>query len=234
MTINLNSIDGIPQDIARELRYLEAAFAQCEYSEKLLENSALHSIAETLNELCCKEGVIGYHYTRAVRGDIEASGLQVSKGADRRCAFMTKYGNRFTDEQRQLIHQAWNAYFDSQQTSLRDGRIWFNFTLGALKNTGDERLLGYFGGEVVYMPLTSHKDIAAILGSIGEPLIVECALSTDDLNTSCEIPWGRTLLSTYHVSVNPDAQQHDVDAYTTSPVSAAQLISIRHPSLRSG
>jgi hypothetical protein len=96
-----------------------------------------------------------------------------------------------------------------------------------LDNGGAEYLITYFGGEVVNMPLTSDKEIAAVLRTLGQPLIVESTLPAEKLHTFSEIPWGRTWLSSHHVTINQEASRCDVDAYAIEPVSAGQIMSVR-------
>jgi len=201
-------------------------FAGHEFIEGVVSNITLRQIAADLNALCLREGVIGYHYTRAMKRDIEALGLQPSSCADRQREFIRKHAGRFSDTQRERLHQAWKAYFDTTQSRIRDGRVWFNFTLSALVNGGADRLLTYFGGEAVYMPLTRDSEIASILRTIGEPLVVECALAPEKLHTFSELPWGTIWLSTYHATIKPDSVQWDVDAYLTERVPLNQITSI--------
>lgn len=151
-------------------------------------------------------------------GDRGSRLREVRTCADRQQEFLSRHGDRFSEAQRERIARAWKDYFDRGQTEARNSRIWFNLTLGALANGGADRLLTYFGGEVVYMPLTSDQEVAAVLRTIGQPLIVECALRVGQLHTFSEIPRGRTWLSTYHVTINQGALRCDVDAYTREPV----------------
>lgn len=232
MAIKLNSISQIPQSIACALRRLDCVFVESEFIENVLGNSDLYQIAGELDRLCVEQGVVGYHFTRAIQEEIEVRGLQAGTGADRRREFLLQYGYRFSEAQREWIHYAWEDYFAASQTQTRDGRIWFNFTLAALDNGGADDLLTYFGGEVINMPLTQDEEIAAVLRTIGQPLIIECALAAERLHTFSEIPWGKTWLSSYHVTLNYTAQQFDVDAYLEESVSPSQIVSIRPASRR--
>ena len=191
-----------------------------------MENNGLRKIAEALNEICLKKGVIGYHFTRVFREDIEKFGLVPCDGRKRRREFLLKYGSRFTADQHNWIRRSWDSYFTASQSEPRNGRIWFNFTLDALKNGGAEDLLAYFGGESIYMPLIQNAQIASVLKSIGQPLIVECELETEKLKTFCEIPLGKIWLSSYHLRINSSALQFDQDAFQEQPVLPSQIVSI--------
>lgn len=228
MTIKLNCSNGIPLRLTRKLRSFDSVLTRCESLEVVLADRDLYQIAEDLHALCLKNGVIGYHFTIAVRKNIETCGLIVSNGQERRRNFLVEHGHRFSDAQRARIRHMWESYFRPPQSQSRDGRIWFNFTLSALGNGGADDLLNYYGGEIINMPLTLDEDIAAVLRTIGEPLIVECALETQGLHPfgMSDIPWGKIWLSSYHVALNPVAQQFDVDACQEQPVPPSQVASI--------
>ena len=226
MAISLDSISQIPQAISDELCRFDRVLADRRLVEQLLENSNLRRLASALDDLCRAEGVTGYHFTRAVHEHIADRGLQLSRGGDRRRDFISEYGHLFSEAQRERIAKMWNGYFDESRDAHRDGRIWFCCTLRSLEDGDADRLLTFFGGESIYMPLTEDDEVAAVLRAIGQPLIVKAKLPGTKLHTFSEIPWGRVWLSTYHVSVNKEAQQHDVDAYVLEPVPRDQIVSI--------
>ncbi|MBW8011862.1 MAG: hypothetical protein FVQ83_11595 [Chloroflexi bacterium] len=227
MPIKLNSITQIPNEIQGVLINYESVFAECEFMDAVLQYNDLRRIAEDLNELCLQEDIIGYHFTNAIRENIEARGLEVGLGTDRRRDFIARFGYRFSLDQCELIHQMWESYFDTSQNEVRDGRIWFNLTLSALKNGGAKPLLNHFGGEIIYMPLIHNDEIAEVLRTIGRPLIVVCAIAPETLKSSFEIQWGKIWLSSYHLNINQDAVQEDADVYSTVPISSDQIVSIR-------
>src|SRR5207302_1047613 len=226
MAIKIHSVEQLPSDALRKLDPLADILRNRAFLEQLIEFPDLHKIARELDEVCLREGVIGYHYTRAEKESIERSGLLALSGDKRRQDFLERYGNRFTPEQRERILGKWK-YFSPSSCATRDYRIWFNFTLDALKGSGAEDLLTYYGGEVVYFPICDDPEIGVVLKTIGQPMIVECDLNPADLTTFSEHAWGKIWLSSYHVTVNPDAHQHDVDAYLQSSVRPAQISSIQ-------
>lgn len=227
--IRLDSVAQMPPEILRYLLQFGSVFSACEYIEQVLKNSYLEEIAAELDRLCVRNGVIGYHFTRAIPEDIASRGLELPIGARRRSDFLVTHGHLFSAAQREWICRMWEDYFDALQTRGRDGRIWFAFTLDALSNGGAHPLLMNFGGEAVYMPLADDKEIAAILQTIGQPLVVECELKPEKLSTIWQNSWGRTWLSSYHVTVNPRAHQHALEARLREPVSPSNLVGIRIP-----
>lgn len=223
MPFRLDSISGIPDRFLAVLDNFDQFIKGAGYLEDLLEQKELLEVAKGLNTVCLENRIVGIHYTRAIRSEIEANGLRPSKGEDRRRAFLDQYGHNFTDVQLAGIQQIWERYFCSRQQGVRDNLIWFAFTLIALENGGASRLLTYFGGEQIYMPLTEAREIGTILKTLGEPLIISCNLDANKLKTFSEYPWGKIWLSTYHRSRNPNAHQFDVDAYQTEAVLPADL-----------
>jgi hypothetical protein len=227
MAIRLTSLDQMPKELRRSLKDFDSCFTKTKSICEVLEKRELYDIASELDRLCADRSVIGNHFTRAVSGEIIARGLESFSGADRRRKFLLQYGHLFSETQRDRISRAWGNFFDRSRPDGRDGKIWFNLTLDALENGGADDLLTYFGGEIVNMPLTGDEEIAAILRTLGQPLVVEAALSPKNLHVASEIPFGRTWISTYHVNVNRAALQHDVDAFTTEQVSAEQIVCVR-------
>ena len=144
---------------------------------------SLLQIVKELDGICLRDGVFGYHYTRAEKESIEKHGLVALSGDERRRDFLERYGHLFTDEQRDRIRKKYNSYFSPEMCRSRDRRIFFNFTLDALEDTGAEWLLKYYGGEVVNFPLCDDPELKGILEAIGQPMIVECVLNPAELTT---------------------------------------------------
>ena len=115
--------------------------------------------------------------------------------------------------------------------------IFFNFTEDALHNGGAEDLLNHYGGEQVPIcfcqpPLfiqggtNKQCSICKKLSQIGEPLLVRCSLDPKIVNTFTENPWGKILVSSFHVEVNSEAYRIDQDGYIKEPVSAQNIIEV--------
>ena len=185
MTIKLDNLDGIPVHLAAELHGQTPVFRNHRFVEKLLAHRTLSRIAHDLDSLCLEEGVVGYHFTRAVRPQIATRGLIAANGDDRRREFLAEHGHRVSDLQRKRISQSWQSYSTSSQTEMRHGRVRFNFTLAGLTGGDADDLLAYYGGENINMPLTQDEEIANIVRTIGEPLIIQCALDARSLHAFC-------------------------------------------------
>lgn len=227
MAIKIHSVAQIPREVLASLESFTGFFRKLNHSEQLLAIPALLQIAKQLDGICIREGVYGYHYTRAEKESIEQRGLLALSGDERRRDFLERYGHLFTDEQRRRILEKWRYYFTPGMRCSRDHKIYFNFTLDALKDIGAEYLLACYGGEVVNMPLCDDPELEAILKTIGTPMIVECILDAAVITTFVEYPWGRIWLSSYHVTLNPNAFQWDQDGYQEISVRPEQISSIQ-------
>ena len=88
MAIWLNSVSQIPRITLDEFRRFDRLFAGCRFVEQLCQDPSLRRLAADLNELCLAEGVVGYHFTNALREQIADHGLRLSCGVDRRREFI--------------------------------------------------------------------------------------------------------------------------------------------------
>jgi hypothetical protein len=223
---NLANASEVPAEVLSRLKAHDALFRELEFSEQFLEVEEINQIVCELDNICRSDGIVGVHYTRSEKEKLESEGLVAKAGEDRRNEFLGRFGHLFTGEQRSRLLAGWSSYFNHEQCRIRDNRVWFNLTRVAYPKMGAEDLLAHYGGEVIYMPLSRDAEIEAILGSIGEPMIVECSLNVAEVQTFCQNAWGRTWVSSYHRSVNPDAHQWDVDLYTGMSVSPEAVIRI--------
>ncbi|NMF85398.1 hypothetical protein [Nodosilinea sp. P-1105] len=225
---NLNRIDDMSAEILSRLKEHTQLLQQIEFSEDFETHPALSEIVRELDAIaiCEAEGIVGVHYTRGEQGHFSRDGLVPCSGYERRIKFLEEHGYRFSSAQLERLKQGWQSYFTHEQNKVRDGRVWFNLTRVAMSNGGAEPLLSHYGGEVVYMPFSQDTEIESILREIGSPLIIECALYPRNARTFCEHPWGRTWLSSYHCTVNPDALQWDVDLYTEEPIDPGAILNI--------
>jgi hypothetical protein len=226
MPVCVANIDGLPQGSLRILQGHSAALEQHTSIDELLAIPALLRVIEDLDALCIREGVVGFHFTRAMRGSILKDGLVMKAGIERRCNFIAEFGHHFTEEQRRRIQQAWESYFPGQQDRSRNGRVCLALTRQALIDGGAEPLLKHFGGEAIYMPLTQYPDVVDVLSNLGEPLIVQCALDTTRSKAYYEHPWGCVWLSSYHCSINPQARQLDQNVSASCSIPPADIISV--------
>src|SRR5690606_31236372 len=169
-------------------------------------------VSEKLGQdhFCMEQRVVGIHYTRAVKEDIERKGLLIRTGEEIRTEFVQRFGATSSSSELETLQSLWASH-QSTQADIRDSRLWFNFTLNALSGSGATFLLGMYGGEQIHMGIDLQTKLGRKLASIGEPLIVRCALDPSKIRTFIQYPWGKILISAFHLSVNPTAIPVDQD-----------------------
>lgn len=232
MAIDLESLAGFPSELQAELAPFERRMRRADFLDDLFEHPVGATVVRELDRICVENGVVGHHFTRASRVSIGRDGLVLRSGAEWRSAFMQDHGERFSVEQRKAIEEAWGGYFTREQTNARNGWIWLTATRVPLVDGGADRLLRYFGGEAVYMPLTRMLPVATILAEIGEPLVVAVAMNASEMRVFDEFPWGKAWLSSYHRTLDPRAHRIDWDLRASRAIGPDEIISIRRAANR--
>lgn len=223
--INLESLEGLPNNYIVKLGTFRQEFLDCEFLEELDENSAVQEVIAEIDQLCNENHIIGFHFTRADPKHILEKGLLSRTGQEIREDFLLNYGKEFKTEEIDEIKSAWKIGFDDSDKMARDNRVFFNFTKEGLRNGGAELLLKNVGGEQVYWPLYRNQKLQAKIQTLGAPLILKCTLIPNNIKTYIEHPWGKIAMSSFHRTINTKAYQTDQDGNQKTPVSP-ELIEI--------
>jgi len=222
-TVDLQRPDLLPESLRKLLYSIEPLCKNEEFSENLVQNAQVKDVVIALNNYCIQRKVLGIHYTRAIRADIEQKGLLIRTGAEIREEFIQRFGRKFEEAELELLQHLWSSY-QMKQAAIRDSMLWFNFTLKAFGGSGSDCLLGMYGGEQIHMGIELDTPIGKKLASIGEPIIVKCALDPLKVRTYIEHPWGKILVSSFHLSVVPEAFRIDQDGKVSDSVSPKDLV----------
>lgn len=226
MIIDLTKPDTLPGELSSRLQRVDNLCREFEFSEELVTHRDVRSLVKDIHSFCMTQKIIGIHYTRANPESIFENGLLVRKGAEIRTLFLKEYGHLFTEPELIIIEKHWANYFTDQQMAARDGRVFFNFTEMALNTDGAKYLLGLYGGEQVAMGVELDDQIGKKLGNIGASLLVRCALDPNTVKTFMEHPWGKIMISAYHLTIRGDAYGIDQDGYQTIPVNPNDIVEI--------
>ncbi len=224
MIINLENLNGLPQEFIKRLNTFDGIFKSCNYFEEYESNTDIKQLTIKIDKFCQNNQIIGYHYTNAIKDDILKNGLLVRTGEDIRIAFVERHFHLFTEEEQATILIAWKDYFGETAIQYRDSRIFFNFTLNGLQNQGADLLLNYYGGEQVYFPLYRLPQIGEKLKRMGTSMILKCILTPNNIETFWgnpdlyNYPWGRIAISSYHRLRNRDAYVEDQDGFQRTDV----------------
>jgi hypothetical protein len=221
--IDLQRPDLLPETLRGRLESIEPLCRNEEFSENLVRHSEVLRVAIELNHYCMQRRILGIHYTRAIRSDIEHKGLLVRTGNEIRNEFVERFGQEFEADELEFLQSLWSSH-QAKQARIRDSMLWFNFTLTEYGNSGSEYLLGMYGGEQIHMGIEFDTPIGQKLAGIGEPLLIKCALNPRKVRTFIEYPWGKILVSSFHLSVVPEAYRIDQDGQVTESISPEDLV----------
>jgi len=221
--IDLQRPDLLPEPLQARLMSIEAICRNEEFSENLVNIPEVHRIVVEIENYCRQRKIIGIHYTRAIRRDIEQNGLLIRTGDEIRGEFIRRFSHLFENEEIKFLQNLWKNN-QAKQAQIRDSILWFNFTLVAFNGLGSEYLLGMYGGEQVHMGIELDTSIGEKLASIGEPLIVRCALNPASVRTYISHPWGKIMVSSFHLSIAPEAYRIDHDGRVSESILAKDLL----------
>ncbi|NHB89828.1 hypothetical protein [Photorhabdus tasmaniensis] len=227
MNIDLCKPLDLPDEFVTRLKKIEKLCISQKFSESLVEHSDLATLVRDINQYCLKNKIIGIHYTRAIPESILSQGLLIRNGNEIRDLFLSEHGHLFSQDEILIIKDRWYHYFDNRQSSVRNGRIFFNFTEIELGCSGTKYLLGLYGGEQVSMCFELDEPLGLKLGTIGQPIVVRCSLDPNQVKTFIENPWGKILVSSFHALINPDVFRIDQDGYQLIPVKPEDIIELR-------
>lgn len=209
--VDLQRPELLPVALRLRLDSIKSYCRNEKFSQNLVEHPKVRNVVIELDNYCMQRRVLGIHYTHAIRADIEQKGLLVRTGAEIRNEFVQRFGDKFEADELELLQKQWSS-LQVKQSEIRDSMLWFNFTAcGGL----NEELLGMYGGEQIHMGIELGTPIGKKLGSIGEPLVVKCALDPQKVENLHEYQWGKILVSSFHLSVEPEAHRIDKDGKVT-------------------
>lgn len=227
MNIDLCKPLDLPAEFVERLRAVESPGMGHGSRESLVKQTDVSSLVRDLDQYCRSNRIIGVHYTRAVPESIRSRGLLLRDGEEIREAFLNEHGHLFSQEEILNIKKRWDTYFDHDQNSVRNRRIFFNFTEIELGGSGTEYLLGLYGGEQVSMGFELDEPIGLKLGAISAPLVVRCSLDPNQVETYIENPWGKILISSFHALTSPNTYRIDQDGHQSVPVKPEDIVEIR-------
>jgi hypothetical protein len=115
-----------------------------------------------------------------------------------------------------------------RHTGRREKMLWFCVDRPLVLDRGTELFFKYFGGEAVYFGFMSDPEVLSVLESVGEPVVVEARVSSEDLKVFQELALGRTLVSYFARSVNPRFYIDHREGYIPKAVPPADIVAV-HP-----
>ena len=221
--VDLQKPELLPEALRERLISIESVCREEEFSEVLVQRPEVQNLVIMINNYCMNKRILGIHYTRAIRTDIERKGLLIRTGKQIREEFIQRFGHKFENDELEWLKNKWTSH-QVKQSEIRDSMLWFNFTLSEFGGPGSEYLLGMYGGEQIHMGIEFDMSIGKKLSRMGEPLVVKCALDPRKVKTFIDYPWGKILVSSFHVSIQPEAYNIDQDGKVTYSILPQDLV----------
>ncbi|MDP3626980.1 MAG: hypothetical protein Q8S12_10300 [Hydrogenophaga sp.] len=224
--LRLDDASSLPDHFVARLRELDSIFLANTYVDSIAADPRVRPLVTELEEHLRVQPVRGYHCTREpCPGHFAREGLRLTDVEAHQREFLQNFGHLFTASELQDMQKAWTNYFVGEhQVRGRNGRLWFCLTEKTARSDGTQVFFEHFGGEAIFMPLKRHPTIAAKLGTIGTPVIVEVRLVPEapSRHRSLALP----LLSAYHRTRRADANSGEAETYIERPLAACDVLSV--------
>jgi hypothetical protein len=221
--IDLQEPNTLPHPFVDELKRHNQLFIEHNYFEHVKKDLSIQNLITEIDMYCSRNMIVGYHFTRAIADDLIREGPTIRTGDQIRSKFLADHGSLFSEAEIGIIQQEWSEYYVPSIKEIRDCRLWFNFTKTALHNRSADPLLQNYGGEQIYFCLERYPQISRKILKIGNPYIVKCRLEPKNIHTFMMYPWGSIIVSSYHVRMNSEAMQVDMDGWQSVPVPPDQM-----------
>lgn len=224
--LKLESPEALPSGLREALKQHQDLFLANAFVERVLEHPDVRAIGKELEAFLATQRIHAYHCTKEPEPEyFKANGLRLTEVAGHQAWFLERFGTRFTETQRQWLQSAWHQYFVEQgQAKLRNGRLWACLSRSLVSDDGCEPFFRYFGGEAISMVAGAHPAVAAILETIGRPVVVEIAVHGGQLKAS--YPMSYAVLSTYHRQLRADARPFESEARWPHPVPPSDVLAV--------
>ena len=192
----------------------------------MLKHRSIRPLVEQLENYLRTQHIRAYHCTREpLPGFFRTQGLQLTDVNRHQNEFLKKFSAKFTANELVEMKAAWESHFVlGGQTKHRNGLLWFCLSRTLALSPGTEAFFRYFGGEAIFMPLKRHSTIAAKLGAIGEPVIVEVSLPGAAVRAHQAM--STMLLSAYHRFKRNDSFLHAAETSVKCPFDASHILAV--------
>jgi len=224
--IRLDDVASLPAVFVSQLYTFREVFEAHEYSDSVVADPRIRPLVAELENYLRQQPVRAYHCTcEPVPGYFAREGLRLTNIVAHQKEFLSTFGSQFTEAELQDMQTAWQDYFKGTgQILARNGRLWFCLTEATARSDGTWVFFKHFGGEAIFMPLKQHPTIAAKLGAIGSPVIVEVQLLPGVAPEHTY--FARPLLSAYHLRHRPDACPWLSETYIEHPIAPKDILSV--------
>lgn len=116
--------------------------------------------------------------------------------------------------------------FPHRVVAGREGIIAFCMSPSLVISDGVESLLQYYGGEVVRRLVEDDPEILALLGGLGQSVVVEVSIPAAEFRTFRPWPFAGEMLSRALNRLNPAIDPYPLEAFLDRSVSPGEVIAV--------
>lgn len=228
MLLRLDTFDWWPSEILECVLAVRKALLVTPCTDEVYDQEPFRSALVDLESHIRTQQIVGYHCTKEPEPDFfKDRGLRVLDRKNHQAEFLKNHAWRFTPKEVVQIRQEWDSYFPGQQENSRNGKIWFCLIPHPVVDGGADNLLTYFGGEAVYMPFRDGTPIAKKLSEIGNSVVVEAAITPDDLTTFTDNALAKNSFHLFHRYLNPEVVLSGYEGYISRDIPPQDIIQVR-------
>lgn len=226
IVLKLESPEALPSKLRAALIQHRDVFLAKAFVEQVLEDPNIRAIGEELERFLASQRIYAYHCTKEpTPGYFKSSGLRLTQVDVHQEWFLDRFGANFTESQRQWLKSAWHRYFVKEgQGKPRNGFLWACLSRSMVPEDGCKSFFQYFGGEAISKVAHRNAPVAAILESIGQPVVVEFAV--DGAHLTAMYPMSYSVLSQYHRQLRADARICVSEAHFPHPVPPSDILAV--------
>jgi hypothetical protein len=201
-----------------------------EWMDEVAREPVLQPVFEAVEAHAAAAGLTGFHGTKQLPDrQFSETGLRILNFDEHHSYFRDLIQGRPDVPPKLFRHilrrlNEWRA----GESETREKMLWFCFTRAPIAGSGAEEFFQMFGGEAIYTPFLEDSRVRPLLESLGEPVVVEARISTRDLTVYQEFALGRTLVSYYAQSVNPNFNLEEREGHVSRGVAPENVVAV-HP-----
>lgn len=231
MPVRLDHTGWIPDSIRADLARHEDEFIRARGAEDIEDEPWCAELANEMQRIAERRDVVAFHCCREAEPDeIVSRGLRVLEGNGdaHRAQFLTRFGDRFTPEQRgQMQRKFLEVWGDGRYARGRENKLCFAFAHPRHWGPGCEDLLNFYGGESIYRTFGRDGPIADKLRSIGAPAVVHFRIPVGTVQTWMGALFaGRTALWAWHRRLRGDICGYWAEGYSYKSVAPENVLKV--------
>lgn len=199
-----------------------------EYIDQIANDPKLIEVFTDIDKYAAKVGLAGYHCTKQLANrPYVQTGLRILDFKLHHSEF------RAIIRDHHAVDADLYAYIDKRlsdwqanHTGKREGTLWFCLNRRLVLNAGTKSFFKYFGGEAIYFAFMDDPLVSPLLEELGDPVVVEARLAVSNLKGFRRFAFGRTLVSFFASTINPNFCIEGLEGYVSSDLAPDAILAV--------